>query len=160
MATVLQNCVLVRRFKALSQVLQGWTLSFSCALSPHTIPIKQQYEFPHEPSLDIFRSRCLQMNTPLHVLLKADFNLEGNVANDKAELYACHQLCQVSVLQYFWGMACFMDHQYVWVLKVQFYGRFTIVNTIFYCNLILQMRAEVLNSFKILSNPEQNCNAI
>ena len=41
------------------------------------------------------------MNTPRHVILKADPSLEGDVANDKAELYVCHQLGQVSVLQYF-----------------------------------------------------------
>ena len=41
------------------------------------------------------------MSTPLHVLCKADPSLEGNVADDKAESSACHQLDQVSVLRYF-----------------------------------------------------------
>ena len=43
------------------------------------------------------------MNTPLHVLLKADLSLEGDVAYDKADPSVCHQLGQVSVLQYFEG---------------------------------------------------------
>ena len=38
---------------------------------------------------------------PFHMLLKADPSLEGDVADDKANPSACHQLGQVSVLQYF-----------------------------------------------------------
>ena len=53
------------------------------------------------------------MSTPLHVLLKADPILEGDVADDKADPSACHQLGQVSVLQYFRGMAGSMDHPHV-----------------------------------------------
>ena len=53
------------------------------------------------------------MSTPLHVLLKADPSLEGDVADDKADPSACHQLGQVSVLQYFQGTAGSMDHQHV-----------------------------------------------
>ena len=53
------------------------------------------------------------MSTPLHVLLKADPSLEGNVADEKADPSACHQLGQVSVLQYFQGTAGSMDHQHV-----------------------------------------------
>ena len=53
------------------------------------------------------------MSTPLHVLLKADRSLEGDVADDKADPSACHQLGQVSVLQYFLGTAGSMDHQHV-----------------------------------------------
>ena len=53
------------------------------------------------------------MSTPLHVLLKADPSLEGDVADDTADPYACHQLGQVSVLQYFQGTAGSMDHQHV-----------------------------------------------
>ena len=41
--------------------------------------------------------------TPLHMLLKADPGLEGNVADDKADPSACHKLSQV--LQYFRGTA-------------------------------------------------------
>ena len=52
------------------------------------------------------------MSTPLHVLLKADPSLEGDVADDKADPTACHQLGQVSVLQYFQGTAGSMDHQH------------------------------------------------
>ena len=42
---------------------------------------------------------------PLHMLLKADPSLEGDVADDKADPSVCHQLGQVSVLQYFRGTA-------------------------------------------------------
>ena len=45
------------------------------------------------------------MSTPLHVLLKADPCIEGDVADGKADPAACHQLGQVSVLQYFQGTA-------------------------------------------------------
>ena len=41
------------------------------------------------------------MSTPLHVLLKVDPSLEGDVADDKADPSVCHQLGQVSALQYF-----------------------------------------------------------
>ena len=53
------------------------------------------------------------MSTPLHVLIKADPSLEGDVADDKADPYACHQFGQVSLLHYFQGTACSMDHQRV-----------------------------------------------
>ena len=36
------------------------------------------------------------MSTPLHVFLKADPSLEGNLAYDEADPSACHQLGQVS----------------------------------------------------------------
>ena len=35
------------------------------------------------------------------LLLKDDPSLEGNEADDKADPYACNQLDQVSVVQYF-----------------------------------------------------------
>ena len=47
--------------KALSQTLQGWILSLSCALSPHTDPIQRQHDFPHKPALSTCRSSCQQM---------------------------------------------------------------------------------------------------
>ena len=53
------------------------------------------------------------MSTPLHVLLKADPRLEGDVADDKADPSVCLQLNQISVLQYFLEMAGSMDHQHV-----------------------------------------------
>ena len=53
------------------------------------------------------------MSIPIHVHLKADPSLEGNVADDKADPSAFHQLGQVSVLQIFQGMAGSMDHQHV-----------------------------------------------
>ena len=53
------------------------------------------------------------MSTPLHVLLKADPRLEGDVADDKADPSVCLQLNQISVLQYFLETAGSMDHQYV-----------------------------------------------
>ena len=42
-----------------------------------------------------------QMSTPLHVLLKVDPRLEGDVANDKVDSFVCLQLNRISVLQYF-----------------------------------------------------------
>ena len=53
------------------------------------------------------------MSTPLHVLLIAYPSLVDNLADDKADPSACHQLGQVSVLQYFRGAAGTMDHQHV-----------------------------------------------
>ena len=38
---------------------------------------------------------------PLHMLLKTDPSLEGDIADDKTDPVACHQFGQVSVLQYF-----------------------------------------------------------
>ena len=93
--------------KVFSQTLHVWTLSLLCAFSYHTDHIQQQHDFPHEPALAIFRS-----TTPLNVLLKADPSLEGDVADDKVNPSACHQLGQV-FLQYFWGMAGSMDHQQI-----------------------------------------------
>ena len=105
MAPVLQNCVLVRRSQRLEGLVRDITgvkpLPLSCSLSPHTDPIQQQHEFSHKPALNIFRSRCQQMSTSLHVLLKAYPCLEGDVADGKADPSACYQLGQVSVLQYF-----------------------------------------------------------
>ena len=53
------------------------------------------------------------MSTPLHVLLKADPRLEGDVADDKADPSVCIQLYHISVLQYFFETAGSMDHQHV-----------------------------------------------
>ena len=53
------------------------------------------------------------MSTPIHVLLKADPRLEGDVADDKADPSVCLQLNQISVLQYFLETAGSMDHQHV-----------------------------------------------
>ena len=53
------------------------------------------------------------MSIPLHVLLKADPHLEGDIADGKADPSECHQLGQVYVLQYFEGTAGSMDHQHV-----------------------------------------------
>ena len=53
------------------------------------------------------------MSTPLHVLLKADPCLEGDVADDKADPSVGLQLNQISVLQYFAEMAGSMDHQHL-----------------------------------------------
>ena len=50
------------------------------------------------------------MNTPLHVLLKADPRLEGDEGDDKADPSVCLQLNQISVLQYFSETAGSMDH--------------------------------------------------
>ena len=50
---------------------------------------------------------------PLNMLLKADPSLEDDVADDKADSSASHQLGQVSVLQYFQGTAGSMDPHHV-----------------------------------------------
>ena len=55
-------------------------------------PIQQQHDFPQEPALDTCRSRWQQISTPLHVLLKADPRLEGDVADDKADPLVCLKL--------------------------------------------------------------------
>ena len=90
--------------KALSQKLQGWTCSLSLVLCPphwshpatkwfplQTCPRHLQGQVPADE----------QLSTPLHVLLKADPRLEGDVADDKADPSVCLQLNQISVLQYF-----------------------------------------------------------
>ena len=68
---------------------------------PHTDPIQQTHEFSHKPSLTIFRYRCQQMSTHLYVLIKAYPCFECAVADGKADPSECHQLGQVSALQYF-----------------------------------------------------------
>ena len=104
MATVLPTFVLARHLQKLESFVTDITgvnpLSLSCALSPHTDPIQQQHDFPHKPALDTCRSRCQQMSTPLHVLLKSDLCLKGDVADGEADPSACHQLGQVSVLHF------------------------------------------------------------
>ena len=108
MAIVLQNYVLVRRLQRLKTPVTYMTgvnpLSLVW-LVPPTDPIHPHHEFTLNPALDIFRSRFQQVNTPLHLLLKADSSLEGNVADDKADPSACHQF------SHFWGTAGSMDHQ-------------------------------------------------
>ena len=112
MATVLPNCVLVSHLQRLESLVTYITgvnpLSLVCFV-PHTDPIQQQHEFSHKPGLDIFRSRC----TLLIMLLKSDPSLEGDIAHDKADPSACHQLGHVTVMQYFQGTAGSMDHQHV-----------------------------------------------
>ena len=100
MATVLPNFLLARhlqRLESFSHTLQGLSLSLSYALSSHTDPIHQQHDFPHNPDLNICRSRCQQMSTPLLVFLKADPCLQGDVADDKADPLLCLQLKQIFV---------------------------------------------------------------
>ena len=57
------------------------------------------------------------MSTPLHVLLKANPNLEGDVEYDKSDHSACYPLDQVSVLQYFGGTASCMERQTGWTFS-------------------------------------------
>ena len=113
MATVLPNFVLVRRWQRLESLVTDITgvnpLSLLCFV-PHTDPIQQHYEFPRKPAIDTCRSTCQQMSTPLHVFLKADPYLEGDVADGEADSSVCHQLGQVYVLQYFQETAGSMDH--------------------------------------------------
>ena len=116
--SILSSCQIVcwlgicKDLKTLSQTLQGWTLSLSCICTTTLIPSSNYMSFL-KTALDIFRSRCRQIKTSLHVLLKDDSCLQGNVADYKADHSACNQLGQVSVLQLFLGMAGFMDHQHV-----------------------------------------------
>ena len=116
-ATVLPNFVLASHLQRLESFVTDIAgvnpLSLSCALSPNTHPIQQQHDFPHKPALDTCRSRCQQMSTPLHVPLKADPRLEGDVADDKADPSVCLQLNQISVLQYFFETTDSMDLQHV-----------------------------------------------
>ena len=91
--TVLPKFLRFRRCqnsKALSHTLQGWPFSLSFALYIHTDPIQQQHEFPHKPALNTCRTSCQQMSTLLHVLLKADPCLEGDVADRKAGSFLFH----------------------------------------------------------------------
>ena len=116
MATVLPKCGLVsrsQRLESLVTYITGVNPLFLVCFVPHTDPIQQQLEFPHKPALGIFMYMCQQMSTPLHVLLKANLSLEDNLADDKTDPSVCHQLGQVSVLQYFRGAAASMDHQHV-----------------------------------------------
>ena len=53
------------------------------------------------------------MSTPLHVILKADPRLEGDVVDAKAYPSVCVQLHQISVLQYILETAGSMAHQHV-----------------------------------------------
>ena len=53
------------------------------------------------------------MSTPLHVLLKADPCLEGDVEDDKADHSVCVQLHHISLLQYFLETAGSIQHQHV-----------------------------------------------
>ena len=84
--------------KALSQTLQECALSLSCTLSPYSDLIQQHHHFPNKHALDTCRSMHQQISSPLHVLLKADPHLEGDVADDKADPLVCLQLNQISVL--------------------------------------------------------------
>ena len=91
MATVLANFVLARHFQRLESFVTDITevnpLSLSCALSPYTDPIQQHHAFPHKLALETYRSRCQHMSAPLHVLLKADRRLEGDVEVTKLILW-------------------------------------------------------------------------
>ena len=73
------------------------------------VPIQQQLEFPPKPG----QVQVPAVSTPLHVLLKPNHCLDGDVADGEAEPSVSHQLGQVSVLQYFLGTAGSMEHQYM-----------------------------------------------
>ena len=104
-ATVLPNFVMARHLQRLESFITDITevnpLSLSYALSPHTDPIQQQHDFLYKPALATCRSRCQKMSTPLHVLLRADPRLEGDIADDKANQSVCVQLHQISVCNIF-----------------------------------------------------------
>ena len=103
MSTFLLNCVQVRRLQRLASLVTDITgvNPFSHVLCPTTLIPSSNYRNFLTNRLDIFRSRCQQMSTPFHVLLIADPSLEGDVADDKADPSACHQLSHASVLLYF-----------------------------------------------------------
>ena len=102
MATVRPNFMLARHLQRLESFVTDITGVYPLSLlSSFTDHIQQQHDLPHKPALDTCRSRCWQMSTPLHVLLKTDFCLEGFVVDDKADPLVCLQLKQRSVLQYF-----------------------------------------------------------
>ena len=88
---------LCKYLKALSQTLQGRTLSLSCALSPHTALITSS-------------NNMISLTT---LLLKAVPCLEGDEADDKADPLLCLQLNPISVLQHFFETAGSTDHQHV-----------------------------------------------
>ena len=75
--------------------------SLSLMLCPPTLipSSNNMISFTNLPST--CRSRCQKMSTPLHVLLKSDLRLEGDVAGDKADPSVCVKLHQISLLQYF-----------------------------------------------------------
>ena len=74
MVTVLPNCVLVRRLLRLENIVTKITranpLSFSCVLCPPTLIPSSNNIISLPTPFNIFRSRCQQMSTPLHLLLK------------------------------------------------------------------------------------------
>ena len=74
-------------------------------MAKHTDHIQKQHDFLYKPALDTCSSRCQKISTPLHVLLKADPRLKGDVADDRADPPVCVQLHQISVLQYFFRNA-------------------------------------------------------
>ena len=69
MATVLSKCVLVRRLQRLESLITDITrvIPLSCVLCPTSlIPSRSCMNSP-KTELDIFKSRCQKMSTPLHV---------------------------------------------------------------------------------------------
>ena len=110
-ATVLPNVVLARHLQRLESFVTDITevnpFSLLCFV-PHTDPIQQQHDFPHQPALNTCRSKCQKMSTPLHGLPKADACFEGDVAGDKADPLVGLKLYQISVLQFFLKMACLL----------------------------------------------------
>ena len=97
--------------KALSQTLQGWTLSLSCDLSPHSDPIQQQHEFPHKPALKNCRTFCVPTTWPgvcLAVFLR-DSRLHGPPICDLTGWTffkrSCHSGCTVLANRPGWQVA-------------------------------------------------------
>ena len=95
MATVLPNCVLVSRLQKLESLvtyISEVNPLFCVYFLLNTEPIQQQQTFPHKPIIDIFRSRCQQLSTPLHVLPTAYPSLEDNIVDDTVDPSVCHHL--------------------------------------------------------------------
>ena len=107
-----------QRLDSLVTYITGVNHLYLVCFVPNTDPIQQQ---PSQTRPLYPRSRCQQMSTPLYLLLKAYHSLEDNLTDNKADSSVCHQLGQVSVLQYFWGVAGSMDHQHVfWQARLFF----------------------------------------
>ena len=104
MATVLPNYVLAWHLQRLESFVTDITevnpFSLLCFVPPHRSHPATTW-FSSKPALDTCRSRCQQMTIPLHVFLKDDPRLEGDVADDKADSSVCLQINQISFLHFF-----------------------------------------------------------
>ena len=127
MSNVLPHCLLVRCSQRVESLVLGVNPFFLMSLSYHTDVIQQLHEFPHKPP---FRSRCQQMSTTLHVILKDDPSLEGNVADEQANPSACQQLGEVSCSVFKKRLAPWTTNMYL--ERLDFLEKF--LPQMFYCS--------------------------